>query len=56
MRTQAIRAGEPERCAEYLRSFMQVGVEHFAVRFASGDQERHMDEFMSEVIPLLSTT
>ena len=53
-REQAIRAGEPERCAEFLRAFVEVGVSHFVVRFASSDQERQMDEFVSEVIPLLS--
>ncbi|MBI4464980.1 MAG: LLM class flavin-dependent oxidoreductase [Acidobacteria bacterium] len=55
-RTQAIRAGEPERCAEFLQAFIQVGIRHFVVRFAAPDQEQQMDRFVSEVIPLLPAT
>ncbi|MBI4444233.1 MAG: LLM class flavin-dependent oxidoreductase [Acidobacteria bacterium] len=55
-REQAIRAGEPERCAEFLRAFVEVGVSHFVVRFASRDQERQMDSFVSDLIPLLPAT
>jgi len=53
-RTQAIHAGAPETCAEFLRGFAQAGAGHFVVRFASPDQEPQMDRFLEEVTPLLS--
>jgi len=53
-RTQGIQAGEPERCAEFLRTFAQAGARHFVVRFAASDQESQMDRLLSEVAPLLS--
>ena len=53
-RTQGIQAGEPERCAEFLRTFAQAGARHFVVRFAASDQEAQMDRLLSEVAPLLS--
>ena len=52
-RTQGIVAGEPERCAEFLHSFVRAGVSEFIVRFAASDQEAQMDRLLSEVIPLL---
>ncbi len=54
-RTQAICAGEPARCAEFLRSFARVGATHFIVRFAGGGQEIQMDRFLSEVLPGLKS-
>jgi probable F420-dependent oxidoreductase len=52
-RTQAIFAGEPQRCAEFLRAFADVGVTEFIVRFSSSDQEPQMDRFLSAVLPLM---
>ena len=52
-RTQAIFAGEAERCADFLRAFSQAGATHFIVRFSSSDQELQMERLLSEVIPLL---
>ena len=53
-RTQGIQASEPERCAEFLRTFAQAGARHFVVRFAATDQEAQMDRLLAEVAPLLS--
>jgi probable F420-dependent oxidoreductase len=53
-RTQGHEAGEPERCADFLRGFAQAGARHFVVRFAAGDQEAQMDRLLGEVAPLLS--
>ncbi len=53
-RTQAIQYGEPERCADFLRGFIQAGVLHFVVRFATSEQEAQMDRLLSEVAPSLS--
>jgi alkanesulfonate monooxygenase SsuD/methylene tetrahydromethanopterin reductase-like flavin-dependent oxidoreductase (luciferase family) len=53
-RTQGHEAGEPERCADFLRKFAQAGARHFVVRFAATDQESQMDRLLTEVVPLLS--
>jgi probable F420-dependent oxidoreductase len=53
-RTQGHEAGEPERCAEFLRGFARAGARHFVVRFAASDQETQMDRLLAEVAPLLS--
>ena len=55
-RTQGHEAGEPERCAAFLREFARVGARHFVVRFAASDQEKQMDRLLAEVAPLLSGT
>ena len=54
VRTQGICAGEPERCADFLRGFAQAGARHFVVRFSGSDQEAQMDRLLSEVVPQLS--
>jgi probable F420-dependent oxidoreductase len=53
-RTQGHEAGEPERCADFLRRFARAGARHFVVRFAAEDQETQMDRLLGEVAPLLS--
>lgn len=53
-RSQAIVAGEPERCADALREFAQAGLRHFVVRFTARDQEGQMDRLLGEVLPRLS--
>jgi probable F420-dependent oxidoreductase len=53
-RTQGHEAGEPERCADFLRRFAQAGARHFVVRFAADDQEAQMDRLLGEVAPLLA--
>ncbi len=53
-RRQAVQAGHPERCAEFLRGFIQAGVRHFIVRFGASEQETQMDRLVSEVIPRLA--
>ncbi|MBI4463625.1 MAG: TIGR03619 family F420-dependent LLM class oxidoreductase, partial [Acidobacteria bacterium] len=53
-RRQAIQAGSPERCAEFLGGFLQAGVRHFIFRLGSSEQEAQMDRVVSEVIPQLS--
>ena len=55
-RTQGHEAGEPERCADFLREFARAGARHFVVRFAASDQEKQMDRLLAEVAPLLSGT
>jgi len=53
-RTQGHEAGEPARCADFLRTFARAGARHFVVRFATRDQEEQMDRLLAEVVPLLS--
>jgi alkanesulfonate monooxygenase SsuD/methylene tetrahydromethanopterin reductase-like flavin-dependent oxidoreductase (luciferase family) len=53
-RTQGHEAGEPERCADFLREFAQAGAGHFVVRFAAGNQEAQMDRLVGKVAPLLA--
>ncbi len=53
-RTQGHQAGEPARCADFLREFARVGARHFVVRFAAVGQEAQMDRLLAEVVPLLS--
>jgi probable F420-dependent oxidoreductase len=52
--SQGICAGGPQRCAEFLREFMNVGVARFVIRFASANHESQMGAFLSEVAPMLS--
>lgn len=52
-RTQAIFAGEPEACSDFIRGFATAGATHFIVRFSCSDQEPQMDQFLAEVMPLL---
>jgi probable F420-dependent oxidoreductase len=47
-------AGSPERCAAFLRGFVDAGVPHFAVRFAATMQEPQMERFLGDVVPLLA--
>ena len=51
---QGLCAGSPERCAEFLRGFIDAGVPHFVVRFAATAQEPQMERFLAEVVPVLS--
>jgi probable F420-dependent oxidoreductase len=51
---QGLCAGSPQRCAGFLRSFIDAGVPHFVVRFASTRQEPQMERFLADVVPLLS--
>ncbi|MBI2817753.1 MAG: LLM class flavin-dependent oxidoreductase [Acidobacteria bacterium] len=55
-RTQAIFAGEPEACADFIRAFATAGATHFIVRFSSSDQEPQMDRFVAEVVPRLNSS
>lgn len=52
-RTQAIFAGEPQRCADFIRAFAEAGATQFIVRFSCSDQEAQMDRLLAEVLPLL---
>jgi len=54
-RTQANYAGEPRACAEFLQGFVEIGINHFIVRFASGGQETQMDRLLQEMVPLLKS-
>ena len=51
--TQAICAGTPARCAEFIGSFAQAGCREFVVRFSAKDQEPQMQRLLSDVVPLL---
>ena len=52
--TQAICAGTPARCAEFIRSFAQAGVSEFVVRFSATEQEPQMQRLLADVVPLLA--
>ena len=45
--------GEPERVAERMRRYLEAGAGTLIVRFASADEERQLDLFLSEVVPAL---
>ena len=45
--------GEPERVAERMRRCLEAGAGTLIVRFASADEERQLDLFLSEVVPAL---
>jgi alkanesulfonate monooxygenase SsuD/methylene tetrahydromethanopterin reductase-like flavin-dependent oxidoreductase (luciferase family) len=47
-------AGGPERCAAFLKGFVEAGATHFVVRFAAASQEPQMERFLKDVVPLLS--
>lgn len=51
---QAHCAGSPERCAAFLRGYVEAGVPHFVVRFAATFQEPQMERFLADVAPALS--
>ncbi len=45
--------GPPERTAERIRQYADAGAGTVIVRFASFEQERQLDTFLSEVVPCL---
>ena len=53
-RYQGHCAGSPERCADFLRGFVDAGVRHFCIRFGAAEQEPQMDRFLTDVVPLLA--
>lgn len=49
-------AGPPGRCAEELRAYLEAGLDHLALRFASWDQAGQLQRFLHEVAPVLDPT
>jgi alkanesulfonate monooxygenase SsuD/methylene tetrahydromethanopterin reductase-like flavin-dependent oxidoreductase (luciferase family) len=52
-KSQGHCAGSSQRCAAFLRGFMDVGAKHFCVRFAATSQEPQMERFLKDVAPQL---
>jgi alkanesulfonate monooxygenase SsuD/methylene tetrahydromethanopterin reductase-like flavin-dependent oxidoreductase (luciferase family) len=46
-------AGGPRRCAADLRAYVDAGIGHVALRFASWDQQGQLERFLGEVAPAL---
>jgi len=46
-------AGDPKACVEQLRAYLDAGLGHLALRFASWDQRGQLRRFVDEVAPAL---
>jgi probable F420-dependent oxidoreductase len=50
---QALFAGTPRQCAEWLGRYVQAGARHIVVRFAVTDHAAALEVFAASVLPLL---
>lgn len=44
-------AGDPKRCVEELRAYLDAGLDHIALRFASWDQRGQLQRFLKDIAP-----
>jgi probable F420-dependent oxidoreductase len=50
---QALFAGTPEQCAQWLGGYVEAGARHIVVRFAVADHAAALDGFANSVLPLV---